>query len=103
MVDVLSFRPTLEEKTLLDRKNIRWSEFCRKNIQELMIHTKQDLYDKIIIRVACILLGCLIFLFSYLLNDIILIICNYVIAATMAITGTAGIILLRRDKKRLMT
>ena len=101
MGDVLSFRPTNEEKTLLDKKNIRWTDFCRKNIMDLKIHTKEDLVDKVIIRVSCILLGCLIFVMSFtLLNDVILVIVNYIIAASMVIVGTAGIIFLRRDKKR---
>jgi len=96
----LSFRPTNEELVVLDEHNVRWSEFCRGNINRLKEGkqlSRNDLFDKIVLRTILIMLGCLIVCFTPLLNDIILIMFEYMVGITMVFIGTISMIFLWRD------
>ena len=95
MGDVLGYRPTPNEKMILDKNNIRWNDFCRANIQNLEKDNKDTLFDKVILRMIIIALGCLIFAFSPLLNDIVLVMLEYLIGTTMVFIGVISLIMMR--------
>jgi len=98
--DMLTFRPTLEEKHILDRNNIRWTEFCRKNIATLNNNVKEDIWDKIVARMILIVLGGLIFALSPLMGDIVLVMLEYMVGTSMVLIGTISTIFLWRNRKR---
>ena len=96
---MLTFRPTLEEQKILDSHNVRWTSFCRENIQKLNKDNKQDLWDKIVLRMLLIVLGALIFAFSPLLEDVILVTLEYFVGTTMVLIGTLSMLFLWKGKR----
>jgi hypothetical protein len=97
VADVLSYRPTMDELVILDENKIRWTDFCRKNIANLKNDTKTEVMDKLILRALLIALGGIIFAFSPLLNDIVLIMIEIMIGIALVFIGTLSILILWRD------
>lgn len=102
----LLFKPSVEELIVLDENNIRWSTFCHENIKrlgqkgdELLLKKKSELQDKIILRIILVAMGCFIFAFSPLLNDIFLVIIEYVIGGVMVVGGSISLVLMWRKEK----
>ena len=96
----LLFKPTTEELVTLDRNNIRWSDFCHKNIINLNNKKRDDIMDKIISRMLLVVVGCLIFALSPLLNDIFLIIIEWIIGTIMVIVGSVSTIYLYLQQRK---
>jgi len=97
----LPFLATDEEVAILDEHNIRWSAFCHGNINKLKQNKsdRNDLFDKIVLRTILILMGCLIAGLTPLLNDVILVMFEYMIAIAMVLVGTISMIFLLRDTR----
>jgi len=88
-----------EEDALLDRYNISWSKFCHQKIMELKGIDKDELFEKIVLRAILIAVGGLIFALSPLLNDIVLVVVEYVIGTTMILTGSISMIFLWKRQR----
>ena len=103
--DMLTFAPNDTEKMILDRHNIRWSEFCHTKIKELDMEVDivKDMDSKIINRALLIIMGCLIFALSPLLNDVFLVMLEYIVGTSMVFIGSISMVFLlkkyRKNKK----
>lgn len=104
MGDVLSYRPSIEERKILDHHNVKWKEFCRHNIYNLG-KRDDEFMDKIVIRMILIILGCLVVGLSHLLNDPLLIMFEYIVGISMVFIGSISTVFLwikqRKDKERI--
>lgn len=99
----LNFKPTSQELLILDEHNVRWSEFCHGNINRLKEGkqlSKNDLFDKIVLRTILIMLGCLIVGFTPLLDDVILVMFEYMVGITMVLIGSISMLVLWRENAR---
>lgn len=97
----LGYRASAEEVATLDRHNISWSPFCRENIKRLRHKDRDEYFDKLIIRMVLIALGCLIFATSTLYNNFLIIVIEWVISITMVFIGSLSTLLLVYKIKKL--
>ena len=100
--DSLGFRPTREEREILDYNNIKWSEFCHRNIESLSKKRNDELFERIALRMVLIGLGATIFCLSPLLNDVFLLIIEFVISSVLLLIGSISLFVMywrfRRDR-----
>jgi len=97
----LTYRASSEELAIFDRYNIKWSDFCRENIKRLKHKDRDMYYDKLIVRMVLIALGCSIFATSTLYNNFLIILLEWVIGITMVFIGSLSTILLIYKIKKL--
>jgi hypothetical protein len=66
---ILTYRATNEDVELLDKNNLRFTDFCKKGFNRLKNGTKQEYFDRVLLRMLVVIFGCVIFIFSWLLGN----------------------------------
>jgi|GEM_PF-3158095 len=93
---ILTYRASYEEVKLLDDNNLRWTDFCKNNLNDLKNKKKNDIGDKLVLRLMLIILGCLTVGLTPLMTDVVLVYLEYIVGITMAFIGTISILVLWR-------
>ena len=92
---VKSYRLSEKELRILDKYDIEWNEFCKKNIEKLD-KVDDTLLDRIALRILLIAIGATIYCLSPLLNDIVLIYIEYIISSILILIGSVSLFVMWR-------
>lgn len=96
---ILSYRASLDDVQVLDENNLRFVDFCKRGLDDLRRKRKDDLSDKVVLRLLLIILGSVVVGLTPLMSDVVLIVLEYIVGTVMVIIGTLSLVLLWRNRR----
>jgi len=98
---ILTYRASYDEVQLLDVNNIRFVDFCKKGFKELENNKKDDIFDKIVLRMLLIVIGGIVVGLTPLISNIAIIMLEYIVGISMVFIGSISMVFLWRNNRNV--
>jgi len=96
---ILTYRASYDDLHLLDENNLRFTDFCRQGFNSLKNKDKQDINDKVVLRLLLIVLGGVAVGLTPLISNLVIVMLEYCVGITMVLVGTISLVLLWRNER----
>ena len=96
---ILTYRASYDDIRVLDENKLRFVDFVKRGLDDLRRKHKDDISDKIVLRLLLIILGCVTVGLTPLMMDLFLVLLEYVVGTVMICIGTLSLVLLWRNRR----